>query len=162
MAMLEAFLILWVMFVFLGATLGSWGIAQTAVLHSIAARNYSFFLFNNRSDLSYLRDFSYPSLDKTLTSKYYREDGSPGRGGKRFAFIIPENSSPDAGANVLATLRKVDFREDLYSSSEDGVLGPMKHNNIKGAVPERNQNKVIPAWIMVGYGICLSEKCGGD
>ena len=58
LVILEAIPIIWVMFVLMGATLGSWGIVHTAVLNSIAARNYTFFLFNNRADLSYLRDFS--------------------------------------------------------------------------------------------------------
>ena len=162
MAMLEALPIIWVMFVLMGATLGSWGIAHTAVLNSIAARNYTFFLFNNRSDLSYLRDFgrsdySSLSLDE-VNIHYYREDESDGRG-KRFSFISSEESST---AEFTATLRRVDFRKLTYDDRSEFLREP-EHTNIKDEIPSRNINrKVGPAWIMVGYGICLSAKCGDN
>lgn len=163
MAMLEAFVIIWVIFVFLGATLGSWGIAHTAVLNSIAARNYSFFLFNNRSDMSYLRDFAeeYGNIfQKDTAKKYYREDASSGGSGKIFAYISSENGRP-GGTDVLATLRKADFRSTLYQSSGMAFLSAGEHNKIWQELAPRNQNKkASPAWIMVGYGICLSAKCG--
>ena len=161
MAMIEALPIVWVMFVLMGATLGSWGIVQTAILHSIAARNYTFFLFNNRADLSYLRDFAdeeYPGLSGDVSQKYYREDSGEGHG-YRFSYISSENPSGD---DVLATLRKVDFRNITYHDRSD-FLRDSEHSNIKAEITPRNTNKKVgPAWIMVGYGICLSAKCGDD
>ena len=164
MAMLEALPIIWVMFVLLGATLGSWGIAHTAVLNSIAARNYTFFLFNNRSDLSYLRDFGreeYSSLDYDVTKGYYREDYNGGWSGhgKRFAYISSEKNPEDP---FTATLRRVDFRRINYDDRSDFLSEP-EHSNIRNKIEQRNMNqKVGPAWIMVGYGICLSAKCGDN
>ena len=168
MAMLEALPIIWVMFVLLGATLGSWGIAHTAVLNSIAARNFTFFLFNNRSDLSYLRDFGsqeYPDVVPVLSydvrKRYYREDyngGSWNGHGKRFSYITSETNPDD----LTATLRRVDFRKINYDDRSDFLSEP-EHTNIRNKIEQRNINKKVgPAWIMVGYGICLSAKCGDN
>ena len=163
MAMLEAMPIMWVMFVLMGATLGSWGIVHTAVLNSIAARNYTFFLFNNRSDLSYLRDFgqdNYSSLMNTLVNRYYREDENSGYG-KRFSYIASEKAT--ASRNLTATLRRADFRKLTYADRSQ-FLGEPEHSKIKDKIPDdRNESKKVgPAWIMVGYGICLSAKCGDN
>ena len=154
MAMLEALPIIWVMFILMAATLGSWGVVHTAVLHSIAARNYVFFLFNNRSDLSYLRDFS---TEYELPSNLAYYDG------KRFSFIQAFGVSGDA--NTVATLRRVDFRAGEYKDDRDGFIADTKHSHLAtGSIigESRNKKKVGPAWIMVGYGICLDAHCGGN
>ncbi len=163
LAMLEALPIIWVMFILLGATLGSWGIAHTAILNSIAARNYTFFLFNNRSDLSYLRDFArqeYSILSDDVRDQYYREDynGSNFSGhGKRFSYIASEANPDDP---LTATLRRVDFRSVSYADRSEFLSDP-EHTYKIEEIEDRNINqKVGPAWIMVGYGICLSAKCG--
>ena len=156
-AMLEALPIIWVMFVLLGATLGSWGIAHTAILNSIAARNYVFFLFNNRSDLSYLRDFGrydYNSLANYTTEPiYYAQKG------KRFSYITSEKD-PGGRSDPMATQRRVDFRNPAYHDRSD-FLSDSDHTQIHSLIPGRNtRKKVGPAWIMVGYGICLNSRCG--
>lgn len=165
MAMLEVLPIIWVMFILLGATLGSWGIAHTAVLNSIAARHYVFFLFNNRSDLSYLRDFGrneYSALDNRVRERYYREDSSGGNWqghGKRFSYIASEANPHDP---LTATLRRVDFRQINYADRSEFLSGS-EHTDIRNKIEQRNvSQKVGPAWIMVGYGICLSAKCGDN
>ena len=164
MAVLEALPIIWVMFILLGATLGSWGIVHTSILHSIAARNYNFFLFNNRSDLAYLRDFSkqdgYVGLKAEVHGRYYRIDNSTGHG-KRFSYIVAK--LPTLTTETQATLRRVDFRNITYDDRDKFLEGGYAHTNIDTAnkVPDRNKKtKVEPAWIMVGYGICLSANCG--
>ena len=165
-AMLEALPIIWVMFVLLGATLGSWGIVHTAVLNSIAARNYTFFLFNNRSDLSYLRDFAgddYNAVfDNGVEHIYYREDndgGSRSGHGKRFSYISSEANPQDP---FTATLRRVDFRKINYEDRSE-FLSATEHTSKIETIEDRNINqKVGPAWIMVGYGICLSANCGDN
>ena len=156
-AMLEALPIIWVMFVLLGATLGSWGIAHTAILNSIAARNYVFFLFNNRSDLSYLRDFGrydYNSLPNYTTEKiFYAQKGN------RFSYI---NAKKVSGTpNPMATQRRVDFRNPAYDD-RDGFLSDSDHTRIHDLLPagRNTRRKVGPAWIMIGYGICLNSRCG--
>ena len=165
MAMLEALPLIWVMFVLMGATLGSWGIVHTAVLNSIAARNYTFFSFNNRSDLSYLRDFGeedYSSLANRMDKVFFREDYSGGGvtgPGKRFVFISSEKH-PSGSNKTTATLRRVDFRKITYDDRSD-FLGDPEHTNIESLIDTKNENKKVgPAWVMVGYGICLSAQCG--
>ena len=168
-AMLEALPLIWLMFVLLGATLGSWGIAHTAVLNSIAARNYTFFLFNNRSDLSYLRDFGnmeYPAvrqMDYTVRGRYYREDNNGSRSGhgKRFSYIGSEAADP-VNPSLTATLRRVDFRQITYTDRSE-FLSEREHTSkitLDEMQPRNMNQKVGPAWIMVGYGICLSARCG--
>ncbi len=166
MAMLEAFPIIWVMFVLMGATLGSWGVVHTAILRSIAARNYIFFLFNNRSDLAYLRDFdgnSYtttPPLGHEVGKHYYRYDAPGGGLGHRFSYI-QSDEEPNPGVDVYATLRRVDFQNfDDYGSGLE-FLSDDEHKKISSMdLEKRNKKKVKKVWIMVGYGICLNAKCG--
>lgn len=162
---LEAIPFIIIMFVLLGATLGSWGLAHTAIMHSIAARHGSFVYFNNRSDISYLRDFGDPfSLGDPV---YY------GRIEWRFSYIQEERSQ---GVNsMVATERFVDFTSPNDTPGSGGGGGPFgnegydnrdgrftaDHNNIWSLIgSNRNRTKVAPAWIMVGYGICLNARCG--
>ena len=167
LAMIEAFPLIWVMFVLMGATLGSWGIVHTAVLNSIAARNYTFFSFNHRSDLSYLRDFGsadYTGVSNTTTAVFFRKDNSgvsvTGTG-RRFSFIASEKH-PSGSDKTSATLRRVDFRKGQYTSGDrSDFLTDPDHTNIGALIEVKNENKKVgPAWVMVGYGICLNEACG--
>ena len=176
MAMLELIPIIIVMFLLLGGALGAWGIAHTAILNSISARNYAFFLFNNRSDLSYFKDFG-PSGDFPAKS-YFRSDlagGGPGMKGKRFHFIASEEAT--AGQDDPPTTKRFPafsktFLKECNDSNND--LTPAKHNTSKGWWKEigwwegkkwqdgnpRHDQKACPPWIMVGYGICLDANCG--
>ncbi len=164
MAMLELLPVIWMMFIFLGASLGSWGIVHTATLHSIAARNYAFFTFNNNSDLSYLNVFR--DSNKIINNSspvYYRSDargGGTGIHGKRFHFIATKDK---------ATITRLPaFGKDLSDySSEPDLLQASDRNSTTwwGVIDPRNYlgsggKKAAPAWIMVGCGICLDARCG--
>jgi len=156
-----------IMFVILGVTLGSWCLVHTAIMHSIASRHGSFVYFNNRADISYLRDFGTELSPDSLV--YY------GRMGWRFSYIQEEKSF-EGSNKMVATKRFVDFTSpnDTFLSGVDGPFGSrgydndgqfihsaVGHNNIWGSiVSNRNRKKVAPAWIMVGYGICLNARCG--
>ena len=162
LVILETIPIIWVMFVLMGATLGSWGIVHTATLNSIAARNYIFFIFNNRADLSYLRDFSqqeYPGtpLAMDTSRKYFRGKG------KRFSYINKENVS-SGDSTEYATRRRVSFGDNLQTdivNNRTNLLTPSDHNRVYNQVSSggRNKKRVHKAWIMVGYGICLCANC---
>ena len=175
LAMLEALPIIMLMFVLMGATLGSWGIVHTAILNSIAARNFTFFYFNNRSDLSYLRDFAGPDgygLSDNITDRYFRKD-EDGKGmGKRFFYIWAEKTPIDAQNVTPATLRRVDFRNlrnDPVNKSR-ALSGSVAHSNIESITDRgrddreagQTRTKHRKAWIMVGYGICLDANCGDN
>ena len=176
MAMLEALPIIMVMFVLMGATLGSWGIVHTAILNSISARNLVFFYFNNRSDLSYLRDFSgddYGTLggarNYSTTEHYFRKDVNDGIG-KRYFYIWAEGTSQNSDG-MFATLRRVDFRNPKVDGRAGGgrILSGGAHSNIESITTPNPRNTTetgrtseskSKAWIMVGYGICLDSHCG--
>ena len=97
---MEAIPFIIIMFVLLGATLGSWGLVHTAILHSIASRHGSFVYFNNRADVSYLRDFGGGMPENS----YY------GRIGWRFSYIQEEKVYDNpVNASMVATGRFVDF-----------------------------------------------------
>ena len=176
LAMLEALPIIMLMFVLMGATLGSWGIVHTAILNSIAARNFTFFYFNNRSDLSYLRDFARPDgygLSNDITNKYFRKDGQGTNDGmgKRFFYIWAEKTPSDAKNVMPATLRRVDFRNLKNKPVNQGkVLFDGAHSTVDNIDPGKatkmeagqTRYKHRKAWIMVGYGICLDANCGGN
>ena len=169
---LEAIPFIIIMFVLLGATLGCWGLVHTAILHSIASRHGSFVYFNNRSDVSYLRDFGGAPPPKS----YY------GRIGWRFSYIQEENNFVVTSSDDIpqaATLRPVDFTRPNDRPGGTGTGGPfgnegykpdpnfktraVDHNSIWDSIGigGRNRIKVAPAWVMVGYGICLNAKCDG-
>ena len=162
---LEAIPFIIIMFVLLGAALGSWGIVHTAILHSIASRHGNFVYFNNRADLSYLRDFGSPYNSNVLS--YF------GRKGWRFSFVQAETVLDiDNYEGTAATARFVDFTSPNDRPGSGGTGGPFgnegyaddpnfitDHNQIWGPMDSRNIKKVAPAWIMVGYGICLNARC---
>ena len=76
----------------------------------------------------------------------------------------------------MATQRPVDFTRPHDRPGSSGAAGSFgnegyiddgkfirgaAHNNIWESIGDvRNMRKVAPAWIMVGYGICLNAKCG--
>ncbi len=153
LAILEALPIILVMFVLMGATLGSWGVVHTAILNSIAARNSLFFYLNNRSDITYLRDFgepAYPSLSKPKDIHYY------GNHGMRFSYIASET-----GEREEVTVRPVDYGKPKGNWRGVKEKNLKNHKDIWNAIPDRGKNEktVNPAWIMVGYGICLNADC---
>ncbi len=160
MAMIEILPIILVMFVLMGAALGSWGLAHTAILNSIAARHNSFFYFNNRTDLSYLRDFGnlgsaggYSILSFVgVADMFYRDQRN------RFAFITSEDAQDE---KARATLRFVDFKNPAADcKGQSGCLRDSDHTGIHGLIKSKNTRELVsPAWIMVGYGICLNADC---
>lgn len=146
MAVLEALPLLVIFLVLISYGLGLWGVVHAGVLHSIAARTYAFETFRNRTDLSYFRDSS-------------REGSvlSYERFGMRFHGVQSPGSPSDfhATAVPLAIGREVersaaslpDHNQRIYT------LGP---RNREGGV------EVSPAWLMIGYGMCLNAVCGGS
>jgi hypothetical protein len=145
-ALLETIPLL-VVFVVLTATgLGLFGVVHTGVLHSIAARTYSFETFRNRTNLY-----------------YFREDGSGLSAGtalnyskKGWRYHAIQNES-DPRNRFVATVRPVSFGRALAASES----GQEVHNSTIFSITGRNERlSVNPAWIMVGYGICLNAGCG--
>ncbi len=166
-AVLESVPLLLVLMMLLGATLGSWGLVHTAILNSIAARHNAFFILNHRPDLHYRRDFGpheYPGLSPlTADMRYYY-----GNNQSRFFFVKSEKNS--SGRNRTATTRFVNFlnpqsKKEYYPEEQGFLKSAQQHNLLvtqESQMPARKiaTQRVDPAWIMVGYGICLNSTCG--
>ncbi len=151
LAVLEALPVILVMFVLMGATLGTWGIVHTAILNSIAARNYIFYTFNNSSDLSY------------YGKGFYRKRGY------RFSYISSKYQKDRGTKEEQATLRFVDFRNPNstgHNTSEVPKRRELTKDNWEHTRKNLHNNRRFkgpgadPAWVMVGYGICLNAQCG--
>lgn len=142
--MIETIPLLVIFMVLLGFCYGFFGIIHTATLHSIAARTYSFETFRQRTNLN-----------------YFREDGSGltkprnfSKKGWRFQAVQHENDPRD---RFVATTRPISFGRAVASSENNEDT----HNTRVFSIRERNEAvSTNPAWIMVGYGICLNATCG--
>lgn len=124
--------------------MGFFGIVHTAALHSIGARTYAMETFRNRSNLY-----------------YYREDGS--------GLTRPFNFT-NKGWRYHAVQHERDPRDLFVATARPIALGnrtpagdPSKDTHNQGIyqlLPRNERISVNPAWIMVGYGICLNAQCG--
>jgi hypothetical protein len=153
-AMIEIVPILAIFVLLVNFSLGFFGIIHTGILNSIAARNYTFETFRNRSSLVYLRDTDSSSLDFTYTNNQMRFHG-----------VVSESKS--TADYFVATRRPARFTE--ISSPED--LGASQHNKIKGIAEGKKASDVLgedrdtgvnPVWVRTLYGICLTAACGGS
>lgn len=149
MATLESIPLIVIFVMLLGYGLGLYGVVHSATLNSIAARTYAFETFRHRADLTYLRDrggnaklaydnigFRYHAIGFSGTSERFQAPQKP-----------------------ITIGRNVKNRELALLNSQNLRL----HNEGIYEIQSRNQkSSVSPAWIMVGYGICLNSKCGGE
>lgn len=145
-ALLETIPLVVIFAMLLSFGLGLFGIIHTSILHSIGARAYSFETFRQRTNLY-----------------TFREDGSgltPGKGlnftkkGWRYHAV---NHESDTRSKFVATVRPIALGGRVPAG--DNSEGT---NNVSiYEMQTRNERfSVNPAWIMVGYGICLNMKCG--
>jgi hypothetical protein len=148
-ALLEVIPLLAVFITLMSFGLGLFGAVHTAVLHSIAARTYSFEAFRQRTNL-----------------KYFREDGSGlnpstainfSKKGWRYQAVNHEN---DPRLLFVATTRTISFGKRTPAgdaTEQTNNVSVMQLGN------DRNQKiSVNPIWVMVGYGMCLDANCGGN
>jgi len=152
-AMIEIVPILAVFVLLVNFSLGFFGIIHTGILNSIAARNYAFETFRNRSSLVYLRDTENSALNFTYANNQ-----------QRFHGIVSESKSTTEA--FIATRRPARFSE--ISSPEP--LGTGEHDKIKGIAEGKKASAVLgedrdtgvnPVWVRTLYGICLTAACGG-
>jgi len=142
--MLETVPLIVVFTVLVAFCLGFFGVIHTAVLHSIGARTYAYETFRNRANLYFFREDGSGLTDPiNYTKKGWRYHG-----------IQNEN---DGRKRFVATARNITFGRDLAASEST----PDTHNVQIFQIPARNDRVAVnPAWIMVGYGICLNAGCG--
>lgn len=143
-AMLESIPLIVIFVVLTSFGLGFYGLVHTAILHSIAARTYAFETFRQRANLYYFReDGSGTSRPINFSVKQWR-----------YHAVNHENDPRDL---FIATARPIAYGRSLAASDASGDT----HNQQIFQIQPRNERvSVNPAWVMVGYGICMNAQCG--
>lgn len=149
MALIETVPILVIFIILIAYGLGFFGIVHTGVLNSISARAYAFETFRNRANLVYFRD--------RRTGEGFSHFANIGT---RFHTINSElKAGPAQTDGQFATTRPL----TLGRRAPDAVARESDHNERVYSIERRNRKggvETSPAWIMVGYGICINAGCG--
>jgi hypothetical protein len=144
LAMLETVPLLVIFVVLTSFGLGFFGIVHTAVLHSIGARTYAFETFRQRANLYYFRE-NLSGLSRPINFQ---------KKGWRYHAV---NHESDQRERFVATTRPIALGRSIAASDTNDQT----HNQQIFEILPRNQRiNVNPAWVMVGYGICLNAGCG--
>ncbi len=144
MATIEALPLLVIFLVFISYGMGLFGVIHTSILYSISARTYAFETFRNRTNLTYFRE---NPRSGSKTSQYKNV-------GMRFHIIQSDKPTQE---EMQATVRPISIGRASASTNSNDT----DHNIKIFAMQTRNQSVgVSPAWVMVGYGLCLNANCG--
>jgi hypothetical protein len=147
-ALLESVPLLVIFVMLMSFGMGLFGVVHTAVLHSIAARAYSFETFRQRANLHYFREDGSglnPSTAMTFHKKGWRYQAVQHESDQRNLFI--------------ATVRPI----ALGNRQPAGDATEQTNNVSVGQITGRNEKiSVNPVWVMVGYGICMDANCGDN
>ncbi len=152
MASIEGISVLVIFLVLMAFMLGAFGIVNTGIQHSLAARTYAFEIFRHRANLVYLRE----NLGSNSPPFSYNVDGVRVHG------IMPENWQTNSDGNFQATSRAISM---AMTTEVTGNQETVHNINIPTQVKEdqRITNEALgvsPAWVMVQYGICVNASCG--
>jgi hypothetical protein len=147
MALLETIPILIVFIVIIAYGLGSFGVVHTGILHSISARAYAFETFRNRPNVVYFRDRATGNGYSHFANKETRVHG------------INSDIAPVEG-EIFATTRPIAFGRQPANTQTSAEVHNQKIVNKGDARFRRGEGEASPAWIMVGYGICINANCG--
>lgn len=147
-ALLETIPLLVIFVMLMSFSMGMFGIIHTGVLHSIAARTYSFESFRQRTNLYYFREDG-SGLNPAKSINFTKK-------GWRYHAIQHENDQRD---RFVATVRPISLGKSL---SPQGDMTEQTNNVSIIDMPNQRNTKIStnPAWVMVGYGICLNAGCG--
>lgn len=148
-AMVEIVPLLAIFVLMVNFALGFFGVIHSGIINSIAARNYAFETFRNRSALDYLRDV------RGSDSVTYRKEGF------RFHGIKKEGV---AAAEWVATTQVIKFTDlegnfDVLGSADDHNRGLRRIAEGARASDSGLEEGVNPVWIRTIYGICLNATC---
>ncbi|MBX3020615.1 MAG: hypothetical protein KF799_02970 [Bdellovibrionales bacterium] len=146
MAIIETVPLLVIFVVLMSFGMGFFGVIHTAVLHSIAARTYSFETFRQRTNLYFFREDG--SGTNASTAINFTKKGW------RFQAVQHET---DDRKRFVATTRPISLGRAIAATDTNEET----HNkDILSLLPRNQRVAVNPVWVMVGYGICLNAKCG--
>lgn len=146
LAMLETIPLLVIFVVLISFGLGFYGVIHTAVLHSIGARTYAYETFRQRTNLYFFREDG-SGLSRPINFKT-----------KQWRYHAVQHESDDRD-RFVATTRPIAFGRQLANADTN----EQTHNQqVFSLLPRNERVSVNPAWVMVGYGICLNALCGGN
>jgi len=145
-SLVEILPLIMVMASLIGFLLGLWGMVHKNILASIAARNYAFETFSNRSNLIYFNDLRGTSVNENsyeVTGLRFHGYGDNSNNGIS-AFTTPYRFPAEEAVNEPVSLHT----QKIWNSS---------------LIPENGEaqdgNGTKNPWILVAYGICLSSEC---
>ncbi len=149
-AILETLPMLVLFTMILGYAIGLWGVVHTAIHNSMGARAYALSTFNQRTDLTVLRDTSNAPADQQYQTIGFRLHSI-------FTDEVEYDDSPH-----YVTRRSISIQDSLQSlESQDPPPPPATtHNENVHAVGLESRIRVNPVWVQTTYGICLNTNCG--
>lgn len=149
MAVFEMIPIIIVIILLVNFSFGFFGAIHTGILNSIAARNYAFETFRNRSNLVYFRNTANASVAYEYSKEKFRFHG-----------ITSEKKVGKNNEDWVSSTRLIDFSDSDKRAAD--ITGNEKgnHAKIQGIPDGRNESVgANPIWIKTVYGICLRAEC---
>lgn len=134
-------------------SLGFFGVIHSGILNSIAARNYAFETFRNRSNLNRFRDDLSGTENITFNHINYRFHG-----------IIAEKAPPSS-TEFYATARAIRFTDENTFVADETQFqdhSPVVQIRDPGAASDvytGTDGGLNTVWLRTTYGICLNVKC---
>ena len=147
MAVFEMIPIIVVIVLFVNFSLGFFGAIHTGILNSIAARNYAFETFRNRSNLTYFRNVAGARQVNYAEVQF-----------RTHAVASEKKAGTDSW---YATTRVIDFMNFQKRAADQVGMSAGEHNkNVRELKDSRNETVgVNPIWLRSVYGMCLSAAC---
>ena len=147
MAIFEMIPIIMIIMLLVNFSLGFFGAIHTGIVNSIAARNYAFETFRNRSNLAYFKNTG-NNVDTYYTDLGMRMHGS-----------ISEGRSQSS--KWTASARTIDFVNFDRRAADLVGTDQANHKKVR-EVADAARNTAVgvnPIWIKTSYGICLYAGC---
>lgn len=147
MALIETLPILVIFLLLVSFSLGFFGIVHTGILNSIAARTYAFETFQHRADTKLFRDYNAGG-----NADHYTNFGN-----RVHAISSEKNIGERLGEMQYGSTRPLAVGRNMPKLDVKDADHNIEIYNIVG----RNRKVgVNPAWVMVGYGLCIDANCG--
>lgn len=145
-ALLETVPLIVIFAMLLSFGLGMFGIIHTAILNSIGARTYAFETFRQRTNLYFFREDG-SGLTASTALNFTKK-------GWRYHAIQHETDPRNV---FVATVRPIAIGNRAPAGDNTETTNNLA---IFSMQPRNDRISVNPAWVMVGYGICLNMTCG--
>lgn len=150
-ALLESIPLLTIFVIFFAYGLGLFGVIHSGILFSISSRNYAFETFRNRTNVDVFR---YSANANSGNLVHFRDVGF------RYHIVYDRRVSGDDALRATAKPIMMGLNREPQGNDAQTHNINIYEDVITG---ERNQAiSVHPAWLMIGYGICINAQCGAN